>query len=325
MQRRTHRRNLLAGSLGIALASTQFGTRAASTSDPTSATRLQEQGPDWQAVAQALGATGELMKGDVFRIGMPRTDLDVTVRDVPIKPAFALGSYAAFRQLRATAGEAMVMGDLVLLDAELNGVMSGLFAAGLMITGVHNHLNDLNPHVMYMHYMGHGDPVELAESLHQALSASATPLDGPAAPAGTPTSQATPATELDMGQLEQALGYSGKVANGGVVGFSVPRTETIMEGNTELIPSLGVATVLNFQPIGEGQAAITGDFLLGGDEVNPVAQALREHDIEVHALHNHHLAEEPRFFYMHFFATGEPATLAQGLRAALDQTNSATS
>lgn len=326
MEIRTHRRNIVAGSLGIGLASAVGSTRAAIRPSHTSMTRLQEGAADWEAVAQALGASGELKEGDTFRVSMPRTDLEVTVQGVPIMPGFALGSYAAFKQVGPSADDTMVMGDLVLLDAELNGVMSGLFEAGLEITGVHNHLNEIAPHIMYMHYMGIGNAVALADGIRQALSASGTPLGETAAsPSSTPKADATPMTDLDTEHLEETLGYSGKVANGGVVGFSVPRAETIMEGDVELIPSLGVATVLNFQPIEGGQAAITGDFLLLGEEVNPVAHTLRENHIEVHALHNHHLAEEPRYFYMHFFATGDPAELAQGLRAALDQTNSAKS
>jgi hypothetical protein len=298
--------------------------------------RLQEGNSDWTAVQEALGASGEMKEGEVFRVGMPRADLEVTVQGVPILPGFALGSYAAFKQLGPTAADSMVMGDLVLLDAELNDVMSGLFAAGLVITGIHNHLNEIEPHVMYMHYMGHGNPVDLADGIRQALSASGTPFgetstgaspggEVAAGTGGTPGAAATPTTELDVAQLEQALGYSGQVANGGIVGFSVPRAETIMEGDVELLPSMGIATAINFQPVEGDQAAITGDFLMLAEEVNPVAQALREHGIEVHALHNHHLMEEPRFFYMHFFAVGDPVELAQGLRAALDQTNSAES
>jgi hypothetical protein len=266
------------------------------------------------------------MTRDVFRIGMPPSDLKVTVQDVPFKPGFALGSYAAFKQVGQTGNDAIVMGDLVLLDTEVNGVMSGLFAAGLEITGVHDHLNGLNPHVMYPHYMGRGDPVTLAKGMHQALSASATPLgESMTSASGTPQPAATTTTELDTGHLEKTLRYSGKVANGGVVGFTVPRAETVKEGDTELFPSLGVATVLNFQSIAGGQAAITGDFVLREQEVNPVARTLREHGIEVHALHNRHLMEEPRLFYMHFFAKGDPSRLAQGRRAALDRTNSAKS
>src|SRR5881628_2161593 len=136
--------------------------------------------PDWKAVEQALGKTGQMQPGDVFRIGMPRTDLNVTVRGVPVKAGFALGSYAAFKQV---GDHAMVMGDLVLLDQEVPAVMSGLLSGGLDVTAVHNHLNEMSPHVMYVHYEGHGDALQLAKALRQALSASGTPLGIPAPPA----------------------------------------------------------------------------------------------------------------------------------------------
>src|SRR5499425_3463967 len=139
---------------------------------------VQAADPDWKAVEQALGKPGQLQSGDVFRIGMPRTDLSVTVKGVAVRPGFALGSYAAFKPV---GDHAMVMGDLVLLDQEVAPVMSGLFASGLEVTAVHNHLNEMSPHVMYMHYEGRGDAVQLAKGLHTALSASATPLaSGPA-------------------------------------------------------------------------------------------------------------------------------------------------
>src|SRR5438876_2065635 len=143
--------------------------------------------PDWKAVEQALGKSGQLQPGDVFRVGMPRTDLTVTVKGVPVKAGFALGSYAAFKQI---GDRAMVMGDLVLLDQEVPAVMSGLFSGGLEVTAVHNHLNEMSPHVMYMHYGGHGDAVQMARALRQALSASATPLGGTPA-AAAPASAAT--------------------------------------------------------------------------------------------------------------------------------------
>src|SRR5262252_5559774 len=142
----------------------------------------QAADPDWKAVEQALGKSGQLQPGDVFRVGMPRTDLAVTVKGVPVKPGFALGSYAAFKQV---GDQAMVMGDLVLLDQEVPGVMAGLFRGGLMVTAVHNHLNEMSPHVMYMHYEGHGEAVQLAKALRQALSASATPFGPAAVPAAS--------------------------------------------------------------------------------------------------------------------------------------------
>jgi hypothetical protein len=278
--------------------------------------RAQGADPDWKAVEQALGKSGQLQAGDVFRIGMPRTDLAVTVKAVPVKAGFALGSYAAFKQV---GDQAMVMGDLVLLDQEVPAVMSGLLSGGLDVTAVHNHLNEMSPHVMYMHYEGHGDALQLAKALRQALSASATPLGTEAA---APAASAGPA--LDTKQIEQALGRSGRDIGGGVFQVTVPRAESITGMGMPLLPAMGVVTVLNFQPIADGKAAITGDFVLIDKEVNNVARTLRQHGIDVTALHNHGLQDTPRLFYMHFWGTDDPAKLARGLKAAIDQTNSKT-
>ncbi len=269
--------------------------------------------PDWKAVEQALGKPGQLQAGDVFRVGMPRTDLSVTVKGVLVKAGFALGSYAAFKQV---GDQAMVMGDLVLLDQEVPSVMSGLLTNGLEVTAVHNHLNEMSPHVMYMHYEGHGDAVQMARALHQALSSSGTPLGGNPAPSpvGGPA--------LDTKQIEQALGRSGRDIGAGVFQVTVSRAEAVTEMGVPLLPAMGVTTVLNFQPMTDGKAATTGDFVLIDTEVNQVARALREHGIDVTALHNHGLQDSPRLFYMHFWGTDDAATLARGLRAALDRTNS---
>ena len=266
--------------------------------------------PDWKAVEQALGKSGALQPGDVYRIGMPRTDLAVTVKGIPVKAGFALGSYAAFKQ---TGDQAMVMGDLVLLDQEVPAVMSVLLSGGLEVTAVHN---EMSPHVMYMHYEGHGDAIQMAKALRQALSASGTPLGGGTAPAapGGPT--------LDTKQIEQALGRQGRDIGGGVYQVTVPRAEAITGMGHPLLPAMGVTTVMNFQPIADGKAASTGDFVLIDKEVNAVARTLRQHGIDVTALHNHGLQDTPRLFYLHFWATDDAAKLAQGLKAALDQTNS---
>jgi hypothetical protein len=270
--------------------------------------------PDWKAVEQALGKPGQMQAGDVYRIGMPRTDLTVTVKGIPVKAGFALGSYAAFKQV---GDHAMVMGDLVLLDQEVPAVMSGLFAGGLEVTAVHNHLNEMSPHVMYMHYSGHGEAVQLARALRQALSASGTPL-GSAPTAAAPA----PAATLDTKAIEQALGRSGRDVGAGVYQVTVPRVEAITEMGQPLLPGMGVVTVLNFQPTSDGKAAITGDFVLIDKEVNAVAKTLRQHGVDVTAIHNHALMDTPRLFYMHFWANDDPTRLAQALKAALDQTNS---
>jgi hypothetical protein len=303
---RSGRRLLQIVSIGIAVV---CSAGIAETAESTA----QAAGAEWSVVEDALGKPGQIQAGGVFRVAMPRTDLKVTVQGIDVKPGFALGSYAAFKKVGTAA---MVMGDLVLLDQEVNAVMSGLFKNGLVVTALHNHLNEMSPHVMYMHFGGHGNAVELAKSLRAALRASGTPL-GAAQPASAPSNFA-----LDQKQLESVLGRSGKL-NNGVLQVSAARAERIMEGGTELPPAMGVATALNFQPTGNGKVAITGDFVLIAREVNDVARILRAHDIQVTAIHQHALADDPRLFYMHFWANDDAVKLAQGLKAALDQTNSA--
>src|SRR5881409_2487890 len=270
--------------------------------------------PDWKTVEAALGKSGQIQPGGVFRIGLPRTDLAVTVKGVPVKAGFALGSYAAFKPV---GDQAMVMGDLVLLDQEVPAVMAGLFKGGLEVTAVHNHLNDMSPHVTYMHYEGHGDAVQMAKALRQALSVSGTPLGGAGA-----ASPVAAGPGLDTKQIEQVLGRSGREIGGGVFQITVPRAEAITAMGWPLLPAMGVTTVMNFQPTADGKAAITGDFVLVDKEVNPVARALRRHGMDVTALHNHGLLDMPRLFYMHFWATDDAVKLAQGLKAALELTNS---
>ncbi len=269
--------------------------------------------PDWKAVEQALGKAGTLMPGGVYRVGFPRTDLTVTVQGVRVEPAFALGSYAAFKSM---GDQAMVMGDLVLRDEEVAPVMTRLLQGGLNVTAVHNHLNEMSPHVMYMHYSGHGDAVRLATAVRNALAASGTPL------MSGPTASPTAGPTLDTKQIEAILGHRGTMLNPRVFQVSVPRAEKITEGGEELPPAMGVGMPFNFQATGDGKAAITGDFVLIASEVNPVARTLRAHGIEVTALHNHALGDEPRLFYMHFWAHDDALKLARGLRAALDQTHS---
>jgi hypothetical protein len=268
---------------------------------------------DWQKVDGALGRKAAV-SGDVHRYGFPRTDLDVTLDGVTIKPAFALGGWVAFKPAH---GGAMVMGDLVLLETEINPVMLKLIEGGLEITAVHNHLLRASPATYYMHVGGHGDPAKMAAVIHDALAASKTPLTAPAAAAPPP------AVDLDTAQLDQIIGAKGQ-ANGGVYQFGVPRRDPVTDGGMQLVPMgpMGVATAINFQPTGGGKAAITGDFVLIGDEVNPVINALRANGIEVTALHSHMLDEQPRLYFMHFWANDDALKLAKGLRAALDKTAS---
>jgi len=268
---------------------------------------------DWQKVDETLGRK-PAVSDDVRRYGFPRSDLSVTLDGVAIKPALALGGWIAFKPAH---GGAMVMGDLVLLETEINPVMAKMIASGLEITAVHNHLLRASPATFYMHVAGHGDPVKLASAIHDAMAESKTPLTV-TAPANPP-----PAIDLDIAKLDQIIGVKGQ-ANGGVYQFNVKRRDPITEDGMPLTPvaAMGVAIAINFQPTGAGRAAITGDFVLTSDEVNPVILALRTHGIEVTALHSHMLDEQPRLFFMHFWANDDAVELAEGLRAALDKTAS---
>jgi hypothetical protein len=266
---------------------------------------------DWTKVDAALGKTGAAQSGGVHRYGIPRTDLSVTLDGVTIKPALALGGWVAF--LPAHDG-AMVMGDVVLTESEINPVMTKLLDGGLDVTAVHNHLLRAQPATFYMHVGGHGDPVKMASVIRSALGASKTPFG--TAPAATPQQ---PAIDLDTAKLDQTIGAKGH-ANGGVYQFGVPRRTPVKEGGMEIPPPMGTATGINFQPTGSGKAAITGDFVLTAKEVEPVLHALRGHGIEVTAIHSHMLDEEPRLIFMHFWANNDAVKLAEGLRAALDKT-----
>ena len=267
---------------------------------------VSAQGLDTTKIDQTLGRSGQ-KTGDVYKVGFPRTDLHVVLHGVTIKPGLALGSWAAFS---GTDSDARVMGDLVLLPDEVNPVMEKLRAAGFEITALHNHLLDETPRLMYMHYMGHGRAERLASSLRAALAISKTPLAKPAAAA--PAS--TPPTWVKT--VEDTVGRKGGF-NGGVLAFGIPRSDAVTMDGMTVAPSEGVAESINFQEAGEGKVATTGDFVITAEEVNPIISALEEHHIEVMALHSHMLMEQPRLFFMHFWAVGSPESVATGIKAAL--------
>lgn len=264
---------------------------------------------DWSKVDQAIGKKGATQPGGVYKFGLPRSDLKVTIDGIAINPSLALGSWVAFL---AGGGETMVMGDLVLTDTEISPVMKRLIDGGMQITAIHNHLLRTSTPVLYMHISGHGNAVKLAETLHAALALSKTPLSRPA------VAQAVP-VDIDVVDIEKTLGFKG-TNNGGVYQFSVPRSEAISEGGMTVPPSMGTAIAINFQPTGSGKAAIAGDFVLLGSEVNAVLKTLRRHGIEVTALHSHLIDDSPHLFFMHFWANDDAQKLAEGLRAALDLT-----
>jgi hypothetical protein len=281
-------------------------------------TAAHAEQPDWAQVDDVLGRTAAVAQ-DVHRYGFPRTDLNVTLDGVTIKPALALGGWVAFKPTSTGMStdmgkDAMLMGDLVLTESEISPVMAKLLSEGLEVTALHNHLLRASPATFYMHVGGRGDPVKMALALREALVLSKTP--GAVAPATTGIANTV---SLDTAALDDAIGAKGK-ATGGVYQFSVPRTDVISDDGMAVPAALGSAHAINFQPTGNGKAAITGDFIALSGEVVPLITALRNHDIEVAAIHNHMLHDEPRTFFIHFWANDDAAKLAHGLRAALQTT-----
>jgi hypothetical protein len=265
----------------------------------------------WTAVEQALGRTGAAQPGEVMRFSFPRRDLRVTVGDVQVRPALALGSWVAFKRVGA---DAMVMGDLVLLDGEINPVISALQAGGVSQSALHNHVVGGTPNTMYLHIEAYGKEADIARTIRRALELTKTPLD-------TAGAGPAPALDLDTAAVAKALGHSGR-ANGGVYQVSIARAETITQNGHEVPASMGLGTAINFQSTGAGKAAITGDFVMIGSEVNAVIKALRDNGIGITALHSHLIGESPRLYFMHFWANDDAVKLARGLASALAKTNS---
>ena len=269
---------------------------------------------NWAAVDAAMGRASVAQSDDVHRFNMPRGDLRVTVDGIVLRPSFALGSWLA---MKPVADGVMAMGDLVLTADEIEPVLSRLQAGGIEQTAIHHHVIRESPRVLYVHVHGHGDPLAIARAVHDAVALTTTP------PAAAPAAASATAFALDTTALMRALGYSGRI-NGGVFQVTVPRTEVIRDGGVVIPAVMGLGTAINLQPTGDGKAAITGDFVLTAAEVNPVIRALRDGGIEVTSLHNHLLNDEPRLFFMHFWANDDAIRLAKVLRSALDKTASTT-
>jgi hypothetical protein len=263
----------------------------------------------WNLVEKEIGKTGELRSGEIFYISLPRNDLKVSVKGVPIRTGLALGGWVAFKQV---VNQAMVMGDLVLTEKEIQPVMSELISQGIKVTAIHNHLIGERPRIMYMHIEGHGNAVHLAKAIRSGLNLVKKQWNQKGVSESFP---------IDKQKLDDIFRHKGTVSDG-VYHISIPRSEKIVENGMEIPSAMGVATAINFQPTEKGKVAVTGDFVLTAEEVNPVATTLRKHGIDVTALHNHMLTENPRLFFMHFWGIEDPFKLARALRKALDKTHS---
>ncbi|HEY3125120.1 MAG TPA: DUF1259 domain-containing protein [Thermoanaerobaculia bacterium] len=264
----------------------------------------------WNETDKVFGQTGKDLPGEVHRYGWPRSDLHVTIGGVTVAPGLALGAWAAFKRA-GTGDDAVTMGDLVLLESEVEPVLGELEAGGFEILAIHNHLLGESPHVVYVHFHSHGDPAALARTLKAALVRTKTP------PPGTAPAKPTVEQEKTFEKLQQALGHKGTMS-GTVLQVGVPRAEPIQDGGMEVPPSMGMNNPMNFQTVGT-RVATTGDFVLIADEVNPVLRELHAHGIQVTALHSHMLRETPRLFFMHFWGVGTPEKIGESLKAALSK------
>src|SRR4030095_14405257 len=227
-----------------------------------------------------------------------------------VAPGLALGTWVGIIKL---GDHAMIMGDLVLLDSEVPKVIRKLVDENLHITAIHNHLINETPAIKYIHYHGQGDAVKLAEEIKAVLEVTGTPLVPPAVQNQTQT--------IDWSKVTAVLGTTGK-QSGVLLQYTFPRNEMLTESGMVMPPAMGMAPAINFQMDGN-RAAITGDFVLLADEVNPVIKELVASGITPTAIHSHMLKDEPRLFMMHFWAVDDdPHKLATGLKAALDKTNS---
>jgi len=257
-------------------------------------------------IVKAMGKEGELT-GEMYKVSFPRSDLTVTVNNVAIKPALSLVGWAGFIKSGSTA---VTYGDLVLLEDELNPVISKLEERGLELSALHNHLLHEIPRIMFIHFVGRGDEVKLAEGLRGALGLTKTPMVSAAS---------KPETKPEIAaEIERIIGYKGSMG-GDVLHITVPRNDVhVMTMGTMLPGSMGMNTPFNFQIDGKN-AAISGDFMLLPHELNPVIKELRTSGIEVASIHNHLLDNQPSMVFMHFWAYGDAVSLATGLKAALNQ------
>ena len=279
------------------------------------ATATSAQGAEWKTVEDVFGFPGANLPGGVIRFNMPRGDLHVTVAGTEVKPGLALGAWAAFHHVGAN--DAMVMGDLVLTEDEVTPVMKALQRGGVEVTALHNHLLGESPKIMYIHMGGHGDPVKMAQTIKEAVGLTKSPL-----PQGGGAKETAADLGFDAAAIEKILGRQGTVS-GGVLHFSAPRAEKLTEDGMDTPPSMGAGTAINFQPTGNGRAAIAGDFAMTAKEVGPVMQVLQDNGVQAVALHSHALDDVPRLLYMHFWANDDALKLAKTLRSAVDATNAA--
>jgi hypothetical protein len=268
---------------------------------------LADAAADFPEVEKILGASGQTEDG-VLVVRFPRSDIKVTIDGEPMPTALGFGGWTAWKSM---GKDTMVMGDLVLLEKEVNPVISALQEANLQVTALHNHFLGEQPRIMYMHIGGMGDPLKMARGIRSALDQTGTPHAAPGSSASP-----EPALALDTKLIEQIIGHPGK-AGGGAFKITVGRPGVTMHG-VEITSSMGLNSWAGFVGTNE-RAHVAGDVAMSEKEVNGVIQTLRKGGIDVVAVHNHMLDEKPRTIFLHYWGTGPAEKLAQTVRAAFDK------
>lgn len=280
----------------------------------TPAVSAQDIPAAYQDVLRTLGKAGDF-KDNVLKVNIPRNDLKVTVAGVPTPTPFGFGGWVAMT--KGDGGHDVLMGDLVLLEAEVNPVMSALLERGLDVTALHNHFFWDEPRMFYMHVHGHGTPADLAARLKPAIdligrttgAAAATPAAAPAVPSGG---------ALDSARLAQIVGTAGE-QSGAVYKITIGRSDvTVKEMGAVINARMGLNTWAAFTGTNE-KAAIAGDVAMLESEVTPVLKALRQNGLDVVAIHHHMTSDRPMLIFLHYWGTGPAEKLATSFKAALNE------
>lgn len=272
----------------------------------------QEMPSDYAQVLKLVGKSGDY-KANVLKVNVPRSDLHMTVGNLALPTPFGFGGW--FAMTKGESGEEVMMGDLVLLQEEVNPVMSALLENGLEVTALHNHFFWDNPRVYYMHIHGHGKALDLAEHVKPALDLIGK---GQTAPASQTASAANAKTTLDTARIAKIVGHEGE-QNGAVYKITIGREDIkLKEMGATINSRMGLNTWAAFYGSNE-DAAIAGDVAMLGSEVTPTLKALRSHGLNVVAIHNHMINTQPEVLFLHYWGRGPADKLATGFKAALDQ------
>jgi hypothetical protein len=277
----------------------------------------QEMPSEYQQVLKITGKSGDY-KSNVLKVNVPRNDLHITIKNVTLPTPFGFGGW--FAMTEGDGGNDVMMGDLVLLQDEVNPVLSALLDNGLEVTALHNHFFWDEPRIYYMHIHGHGKAIELARQIKPALDLIGKGSASP--PLGKPASAAT--ASLDTAGIAKLVGHDGEL-NGGVYKITIGRDDIkLKEMGATINSRMGVNTWAAFYG-SDDNAEIAGDVAMLENEVTPTLKALRSHGLEVVAIHHHMIGTQPTVIFLHYWGQGKADELATGFKAALDQSGKTSS